>query len=61
MIGLASTLLVYLWHYLVARLLYDELLRPLLHGRSVGVMFGALAAAVVAFLLLRRRGRRGRA
>jgi positive regulator of sigma E activity len=61
MIGLASTLLVYLWHYLVARLLYDELLRPLLHGRSGGVMFGALAATVLAFLLVRRRGRRGRA
>jgi hypothetical protein len=62
MIGLASSLLVYLWHYLVARLLYDELLRPVLHGRSGGLMFGALAAAVlVSLLLVRRRGRRGRA
>jgi hypothetical protein len=58
MIAPAVTLLAYLWHYLVARLIYDELLRPLLDGRSGGVVLGALATGLVASLLLRRRRRR---
>lgn len=28
----AITFVTYLWHYVVARLLYDQLLRPVIHG-----------------------------
>lgn len=38
----ALSLLTYVWHYLIARLLYDELLRPLIHGHlpSTGLLCG---------------------
>ena len=32
----AVSLLTYLWHYLVARMLYDQLIRPLTHGDASG-------------------------
>ena len=48
MIALATTFLTYLWHYVVARLLYDALVRPLAIG-------GALIALLT--LLVRFRGR----
>jgi hypothetical protein len=51
MITAATTLLVYLWRYLVARLVYDDLLRPLLHGHPDGVIFAAAAAAIAVSLL----------
>jgi hypothetical protein len=42
----AITLITYLWHYLVARLAYDHLLRPLIHGHVTGtLLLGAVAAA----------------
>jgi hypothetical protein len=28
----AVTFITYLWHYLTARLVYDQMLRPLIHG-----------------------------
>ena len=48
----AVSLLTYLWHYTVARLLYDDLLRPL------GPAALALPVAVYSVLLARRRRRR---
>lgn len=52
----AAALLTYLWHYLVARLFYDELLRPLV-GRDRTAALALLAVAVLAGLALRRRAR----
>lgn len=50
--------LSYLWHYLLARLIYDELLRPLTHGGTgAWVAFAVLALATAALL---SRGRRAR-
>ena len=52
----AVALITYVWHYLVARVVYDELVRPLSHGRvSVGLLICGVAAA--AFFLGRRTGR----
>lgn len=53
------TLLTYLWHYLLGRLLYDGLLRPLLGGNRDAIL-AVIAAAFVLVLVLRRRGRRPR-
>ncbi len=52
-------LLTYMWHYLVARLLYDELLRPVV-GSSWAAALGLIVAAVVLVVMLRRRPRRTR-
>lgn len=53
----ASSFLTYLWHYMLARLLYDELVRPLAHGRvSTGLVLAVVAIA--GFALTRRAGRR---
>ncbi|MGP0037051.1 MAG: hypothetical protein ACLP4R_21145 [Solirubrobacteraceae bacterium] len=41
----ASVFVTYLWHYVVARGIYDELMRPLLHGH---VSTAAVVAAVIA-------------
>ena len=48
MIALATMFVTYLWHYVVARLLYDTVIRPLAIG---AVLIACLA------LLLRRRAR----
>jgi hypothetical protein len=48
----AVTLLTYLWHYTVARLLYDDVLRPL------GPAALALPALACGVALARRRRRR---
>jgi hypothetical protein len=45
----AVSLFTYLWHYTVARLLYDDLLRPL------GPAALALPVVVVGVLVVRRR------
>ena len=45
------SVLTYLWHYTVARLLYDDLLRPL--GTAALVL--AVAVAVFSVLVARRR------
>ena len=52
------TLITYVWHYVVARLLYDQLVRPLSRGHvSVALLICGVAAA--AFLVGRWRARRG--
>ena len=48
----AVTLVTYLWHYLVARLLYDQVLRPLIHGHASPAL---LACCVGAFAFLAGR------
>jgi hypothetical protein len=48
----AASLLTYLWHYTLARLLYDHHVRPL----GLGAL--AVALLAVAVLMRTRRGRR---
>jgi hypothetical protein len=55
---LATPFVSYLWHYLVARLLYDELIRPLLGGRVLALV--PLAAIVALPMLAARAVRRTR-
>jgi hypothetical protein len=57
MIAPATALLTYLWHYLVARTLYDQLLRPLIHGRVPAVLI-VVCVAMAAFALGRLTRRR---
>jgi len=45
----ALTLITYVWHYVVARLLYDQLLRPALRGHLI-VPALICAVAVAAFV-----------
>jgi len=41
----AVALLTYLWHYLTARTIYDDLVRPLAHGNlSVAVLVACVGA-----------------
>jgi hypothetical protein len=54
-----QSLLTYVWHYLLARLLYDDLIRPLQHG-GVAALAGAIACVALAVWLWRRRIRRAR-
>ena len=45
----AVTFITYLWHYLTARFVYDQVLRPLIHGHPssalllCGVAIGSFA------------------
>jgi hypothetical protein len=57
----AITFLTYLWHYLVGRLVYDQLVRPVIHGHvSIAPLTCAVGAG--AFLLGRWTAKpRGRA
>ncbi len=57
MSGAAVSLLTYLWHYLVARLIYDQLIRPVLDGDAARLAVLASIAAV-AFAVGRRARRR---
>jgi hypothetical protein len=50
-------LVTYVWHYLVARMIYDQLVRPLAHGDAAGVLLLACVAGGC-FILGRRAGRR---
>lgn len=56
--SIATALFTYLWHYLVARLLYDDLVRPLAEGRLLVLV--PLAASVALLLLVARSLRRAR-
>jgi hypothetical protein len=55
--GPAVSLLTYLWHYLVARLIYDQLIRPALDGDAARLAVLACVAAI-AFAVGRRVRRR---
>jgi hypothetical protein len=47
----------HVWHYVVARLLYDELVRPLLHGHVATIVLAlACVCAVILVVRLTRRG-----
>jgi hypothetical protein len=46
----ASTFVTYLWHYMLARFLYDELVRG-----HLSVTLLAVAVAILGFALRRRR------
>ena len=52
----AVSLLTYVWHYLVARMLYDHLLRPLGHG-DAAVLLLLACVATLAYAVGRRTGR----
>lgn len=53
----AVSFLTYVWHYLVARMLYDHLVRPLGHGDAAGLAL-IVCVAAVAFALGRGTRRR---
>jgi hypothetical protein len=56
---LSALFITYLWHYLAARAIYDELLRPLTRGHpGLLIVLGLLLAA--AFALGRRSVMRSR-
>lgn len=47
---MSATFLTYLWHYLAARAIYDDFLRPLAQGRPTPFVLVAVIGAF-AFLL----------
>lgn len=51
----ATTFVTYVWHYLIARTLYDQVLRPLIHGRACAVLVLVLVAAAFAVGRFTRR------
>jgi hypothetical protein len=54
-----NSLIIYVWHYLVARVIYDQLLRPLIH-RQVSASLVLCVLALAVFLVARHRSRRAR-
>jgi hypothetical protein len=52
----AFTFLTYLWHYLVARLVYDQLVRPVLHGH-ISIVLLSCCVGGAAFLIGRWSGK----
>jgi len=53
----SALFVTYLWHYLAARAVYDELLAPVTRGHPASLLLLVLIAAA-AFLLGRRSARR---
>jgi hypothetical protein len=53
-----SAFVTYLWHYVLARLFYDDLVRPLERGHVTTALVLVAVIAVVGFGMGRRRGRR---
>jgi hypothetical protein len=49
--------MTYVWHYLLARLIYDELFR---HGGALALLLGVVCVAVLALVVRQRRARRRR-
>ena len=43
---MSTVFITYLWHYLIARTIYDDLVRPLAHGNLSVALLVACAAAV---------------
>lgn len=56
----AVTFITYLWHYMFARTLYDQMLRPLLHGHPGSALL-TLSVAIGGFAAGRWSRRRGSA
>ncbi len=58
----AASFVAYLWHYMVARLIYDELVRPIMRGGGGGALLviACIGVAAGAYLIRVRRGRRKR-
>lgn len=56
---MSAVFITYLWHYLAARAIYDELVRPLARGHVASLLLLMLIVAA-AFVLGRRHGLRGR-
>jgi hypothetical protein len=54
----ATAFVIYLWHYVAARLVYDDLVHPLMRGRVPSALVLVAIAAGVAFALGRRSRRR---
>jgi hypothetical protein len=52
---------VYLWHYVVARLVYDELVRPAIRGSAGPELALGAVLILIAVVVLRRRARSRRA
>lgn len=57
MTGSAVIFITYLWHYLTARLVYDQVLRPLIHGHPQGALL--LCGVAIASFALGHRSARG--
>ena len=58
----AVTFITYLWHYLLGRLVYDQMLRPLIHGHpwsALAVCCVAIGGFAVGRWSARRRTPRG--
>jgi hypothetical protein len=54
----AVTSITYVWHYVVERLIYDDLVRPLIGGGRLGPIIALACIAAGAFALWRRMGKR---
>ena len=54
----AVTFITYLWHYLTARLVYDQMLRPLIHGHPSSALL-LCGVAIGSFAVGRWSGRGG--
>jgi hypothetical protein len=55
----AVTLITYVWHYLLARMIYNEVVRPLLHGDASGLLLIG-CVGIAGFLVGAWRERRSR-
>ena len=53
----AVTFITYLWHYLVARTVYDQMLRPLIHGHPGSALL-VCCVAIAGFAVGRWSARR---
>lgn len=57
---MSALFFTYLWHYLAARTIYDEVLRPISRGHPGGLVLIALIAAIAFAVGRRSRMRRER-
>ena len=57
--AMSTPFITYLWHYLAARAIYDELVRPLTHGHAASLLL-LMVIAAGAFLLGRQSRLRNR-